>query len=67
MCRTHTHKYVQRLYEQDELYDLVADPMEEHNVIGDPDYRDVLRALKDRLLRWYMETCDVVPRQTDKR
>lgn len=67
MCRTHTHKYVQRLYEQDELYDLVADPQEECNVIDDPAYKDTLALLKDRLLRWYMETADVVPRQTDKR
>lgn len=67
MCRTKTHKYVRRLYEQDELYDLVKDPAEEHNVIDDPAYRDVLLALKERMLKWYMETCDVVPRQTDKR
>ena len=26
MCRTATHKYVQRLYESDELYDLALDP-----------------------------------------
>jgi arylsulfatase A-like enzyme len=67
MCRTKTHKYVQRLYEQDELYDLVRDPREEHNIIDDPAHREVLISLKERLLRWYMETCDVVPRQTDKR
>ncbi len=67
MCRTKTHKYVQRLYEQDELYDLARDPMEERNLINDPAQREVLIALRERLLRWYMETCDVVPRQTDKR
>ncbi len=67
MCRTKTHKYVQRLYEQDELYDLVQDPNEEHNVAEDPAYADVLSTLRERLLRWYMETCDVVPQQTDKR
>ena len=67
MCRTKTHKYVRRLYEQDELYDLVQDPLEERNVIAEPAYKDVLSALKERMLRWYMETCDVVPRATDKR
>lgn len=67
MCRTRTHKYVRRLYEQDELYDLVADPLEERNVVDDPRHRDVLAALKDRLLRWYQETCDVVPRTADRR
>ena len=67
MCRTRTHKYVYRLYEMDELYDLVADPLEEHNVVEDGAYRDVLATLKERLLRWYLETCDVVPRATDRR
>ncbi|MBW2690332.1 MAG: sulfatase-like hydrolase/transferase [Deltaproteobacteria bacterium] len=67
MCRTKTHKYVQRLYEQSELYDLVADPLEETNVIDNPKYRDVLIELKARMLRWYMETCDVVPQETDNR
>jgi len=67
MCRTKTHKYTQRLYEQDELYDLVKDPLEENNVIDDPAYADVLTALRDRMLYWYMETCDVVPQVEDKR
>lgn len=67
MCRTKTHKYVYRLYEQDELYDLAADPLEECNVIDDPAYRDIRGTLKDRLLRWYAETADVVPHHTDKR
>jgi arylsulfatase A-like enzyme len=67
MCRTQTHKYVRRLYEQDELYDLVRDPLEEHNVVEDPAYRDVLITLRERMLLWYMETCDVVPRTCDQR
>jgi arylsulfatase A-like enzyme len=67
MCRTRTHKYVRRLNEPDELYDLAADPLELCNVAGDPAYAVPLAALKDRMLRWYQETCDVVPRETDKR
>ena len=67
MCRSRTHKYVHRLYEQDELYDLTADPMEETNLIENPDNRDTAIQLRERLLRWYMETCDVVPQKTDKR
>jgi arylsulfatase A-like enzyme len=67
MCRTATHKYIKRHYETDELYDLVKDPHETNNVIEDPAYRDILATLKERMLTWYVETCDVVPRQTDRR
>lgn len=67
MCRTATHKYVKRFYERDELYDLVMDPLEETNIEGRPECRDVLMQLKERLLHWYMETCDVVPRKEDRR
>jgi len=65
MCRTADYKYVYRLHEEDELYDLISDPLEETNLIADPAYGDVLIGLKERMLRWYMETCDVVrARQT---
>jgi arylsulfatase A-like enzyme len=67
MCRTRDFKYVRRLYESDELYNLQKDPQESHNVIGDPAYASQLAELKERLLRWYMETCDVVPQALDKR
>ena len=67
MCRTHTHKYVRRLYEHDELYDLERDPAELHNVIEDPAYANVLASLKERLLTHYLDTSDVVPHRTDRR
>ena len=67
MCRTRTHKYIRRLDEADELYDLVTDPMEETNIADDPAAGSVLIELRERLLHWYMETCDVVPQETDKR
>ncbi len=67
MCRTRTHKYVYRMYETDELYDLVADPREERNRIDDPELQSVAAELRERLLRWLVETADVVPRQPDKR
>jgi hypothetical protein len=67
MCRTTTHKYVRRLYEQDELYDLVNDPAELVNVLDDPEYADVRAELKDRLLSFFLETGDVVPRHIDRR
>ena len=67
MCRTRDYKYIRRLYEMDELYDLRADPGEMRNVIDEPAYASVLAQLRDRLLTWYQETCDVVPRETDVR
>jgi arylsulfatase A-like enzyme len=67
MCRTERYKYVKRLYESDELYDLRDDPGERHNRIGDPALADVLAGLKERLLTFFLETADAVPFQTDKR
>jgi arylsulfatase A-like enzyme len=67
MCRTKDYKYVRRLYEQDELYDLRSDPQELRNRIDDPSHAKVLADLKDRMLTFYQETCDVVPWETDRR
>lgn len=67
MCRTQDYKYVQRLYEMDELYDLKADSMELNNVIDNSDYADILAEMRLRLLTWYQETSDVVPHKIDKR
>ena len=67
MVRTKQFKYVMRLYESDELYDLDADPWELDNRINDARLADVLGNLKERLLRFYLETCDVVPFDYDQR
>lgn len=67
MCRTATHKYVMRLYEEDELYDLEKDPEERHNLVCDPSSAEILQTMKNRILTWYMETADVVPRSADLR
>ncbi|MFW9866414.1 MAG: sulfatase-like hydrolase/transferase [Candidatus Thorarchaeota archaeon] len=67
MCRTKNFKYVRRLYEKDELYDLNKDPEETNNVIEVLEYREILASMKERTLSWYLETCDVVPFETDWR
>jgi arylsulfatase A-like enzyme len=67
MCRTRDFKYIRRLYEQDELYDLRADPQETRNLIENPAYAEVALRLRERMLTWYMETCDVVPFDVDER
>lgn len=67
MLRTKDYKYVKRLYETDELYDLNNDPKELINQINNPKYKEMLIALKERMLTFYQETCDVVPYTEDDR
>ena len=67
MCRTSRYKYVRRASEADELYDLMEDPGETRNLIAEPAYEGQLLALRERMLAWYMETCDVVPMAPDRR
>lgn len=67
MCRTRDFKYVRRLYESDEFYDLRADPGELHNVIDLPQHEKAIREHKDRLLTFLLETTDVVPHRPDQR
>jgi arylsulfatase A-like enzyme len=67
MCRTRRHKYNYRLYEDDEFYCLDDDPMELNNRIGDPACALDIASMKERLLRFYVETCVAVPRTPDSR
>ncbi|MBN1808361.1 MAG: sulfatase-like hydrolase/transferase [Planctomycetes bacterium] len=67
MCRTKEFKYVQRLYEKDEFYDLKQDPMEIVNEIDNPEYAGALEGLKERMLKFHLETNDNVPFDTDAR
>jgi arylsulfatase A-like enzyme len=67
MCRTKEYKYVYRLYEKHELYDLKKDPWEHFNVIDNPEYSVVLAALEKRMLQFFVETGDVVPFKHDVR
>lgn len=67
MLRTERYKYVARLYEPDELYDLAEDPGEQVNRIGDPALADVAAQMKERALRWLIETADAVPFDFDCR
>ncbi len=67
MIRMGNLKYVMRLYEKDELYDLAEDPKELVNVIDDPAYSEDILKMKVRMLEWYQETCDWVPNRKDPR
>jgi len=67
MCRTQKFKYIKRAYEKDEFYDLQNDPGEINNLIDNKKYSDEIKNLKNKMLSWYQETCDVVPLKGDDR
>ncbi|MFS0726641.1 sulfatase-like hydrolase/transferase [Paenibacillus sp. 1P07SE] len=56
--RTERYKYVFRPHEIDEFYDLAEDPWERNNRIGDPQVREVIWELRERLLAWAKRTAD---------
>ncbi|HET8765912.1 MAG TPA: sulfatase-like hydrolase/transferase [Pedococcus sp.] len=53
MIRTRTHKLVVRREGPDELYDLVLDPGERDNLLGDPGNHEVESDLRGRLESWF--------------
>lgn len=67
MIRMGNLKYVRRLYETDELYDLEKDPMELNNVINDAEFQEEILKLKERMLTFFLETGDYVPNRKDIR
>ena len=67
MLRTQKYKYVSRLYESDELYDLEKDPHELRNLISDKRYSRVAAELREKTLRWLLATSDTVPYDFDSR
>lgn len=67
MIRNHHFKYIKRANGQDEFYNMVEDPKEEDNEIDNPLYKDEIMKMKDEMLSWYQETCDIVPRAVDNR
>lgn len=60
MVRNHDYKYIYRLYEKDEFYDMKKDLFEETNRIDDPAYEKEIGQMKEWLLKKLVETTDVV-------
>jgi arylsulfatase A-like enzyme len=60
--RTHRYKFID--WEDpklpDELYDLVSDPREEHNLATESDFRSIVEELSERLTAWRSRTRDPV-------
>ena len=67
MIRSKEWKYVRRLYDTDELYDLTNDPDEVHNLIDDPSLAEVRSELTAAMAGWFIETGDQVPWRWDLR
>ena len=65
MIRDKQYKYVLRLYEQDEFY--VLEDGESVNRINDEKYAKIIADFKEKLLYWYLRTCDKVPFEQDAR
>ncbi|MCL2508144.1 MAG: sulfatase-like hydrolase/transferase [Oscillospiraceae bacterium] len=65
MLRTKTYKYVRRVQEADEFYDL--EKGERVNLIGDPAYAAEIAQAKRWMLDWFINTCDIVPKKIDSR
>jgi arylsulfatase A-like enzyme len=65
--RTKEWSFVHRLYEQDELYDRIADPYETTNLIGASEHADIEAEMRARVLDWYLDTTDVIPWNADPR
>ncbi|WP_162606180.1 sulfatase-like hydrolase/transferase [Jiangella asiatica] len=67
MIRTDRYKYVRRMYEDDEFYDLTLDPAEQRNLIHVQAAAGAIDELRVRLLDRMIATADVVPHHQDPR
>ncbi|UCH36654.1 MAG: sulfatase-like hydrolase/transferase, partial [Armatimonadota bacterium] len=67
MIRSKEWKYVRRLYDTDELYDLRNDPDEVGNLIDDAALAGVRDELVAAMATWFIETGDQVPWRWDLR
>jgi hypothetical protein len=56
--RDEAFRYVWYATGEEELYDLSADPSEQHNVASDPAYGEALNDCRWRLGRWHMRSED---------
>lgn len=66
MARDGRYKYICRLYEADELYDMECDPQELNNLAADATYAEIIVDMRERIFRWLWKTADFVPMKKDK-
>jgi arylsulfatase A-like enzyme len=65
MIRSKDFKLVKRLYERDEFYDFKIG--ENVNQIDNLSYKNQISVMNEKLLLWYLETADSVPKHMDSR
>lgn len=59
MIRDRTWKYIHRYpYGEHELYHLSEDPMEEHNLYGNPQYEMQATAMRNKMIQWFNNYAD---------
>jgi arylsulfatase A-like enzyme len=66
-CRDSSWTYIYRLYEPAELYNRLSDPMELHNLAAAPQWTPIARKMENEILRWLVETSDLLPFRKDPR
>jgi arylsulfatase A-like enzyme len=64
--RSKEYTYIYRLYEDDELYRR-NDTLELHNLASDPAFATLRLEMRDTIMRWMVETADVMPWYIDAR
>lgn len=61
------YKYVERISGNHELYNLQLDPHETVNIYKENRNSQLVLEMRLELLKWYQQTCDIVPREYDQR
>lgn len=61
------YKFIYRHSGRNEFYDLREDPGERQNLYGNVQVEEQSQEFMRRILDWYQQTCDVVPREYDSR
>lgn len=50
--------YFEEAAQEEELYDLMLDPQERNNLADNPEYREILDDMRNRMYEWQKETAD---------
>lgn len=66
MIRTNEWKFVSRSAGKEELYNLLLDPQEQTNLIDDNNFQQVQEEMKEKLLKWYINTSDNAPTKKER-